>query len=418
MTGGMPPELMLEQQRLMRRQQMAEALMKQAGSVTQPQQGGRYVTPISPLAPLVQGLGGLAAKREMDTVDQGLAGLGRKYSEGLAKAIQDYVAGGTTTAPAIESPPDEIGGGPGREAMQVPADPRARVAQAMASPYAQVRQLGAMDFQMGEKRADRAEDRAFRAQEAQLAREARMDGLREQIRAREAAGQQANELRRELAEMADATRREIAAGNVAARREAAEMANAARQQKNVPKLPTAALKLQQEELEAIGTASTINADLGGIASQLASGKLKPSLLGNAMNNTLNAVGLSTEESRNLASFKSTLEKLRNDSLRLNKGVQTEGDAQRAWNEMIANINDKGVVAQRLAEIQKINERAANLRRMNIDTIRGNYGLDPMDDSGYRAQPAAVGANVPQNMTVDQLRAAPDPIDPLGIRKPK
>jgi hypothetical protein len=153
-----------------------------------------------------------------------------------------------------------------------------------------------------------------------------------------------------------------------------------------PKLPTPALKLQQEELDAIGTASSINADLGGIANQIDSGNLDLSAASNAAGTVRNMIGISNENSRNLASFKSTLEKLRNDSLRLNKGVQTEGDAQRAWNELVANINDKGVVKQRLAEIQKINERAVNLRKMNVDSIRTNFGLEPMDTGGYEKQP--------------------------------
>lgn len=102
------------------------------------------------------------------------------------------------------------------------------------------------------------------------------------------------------------------------------------------------------------------------------------------------IGASTEESRNFGSFKNTLEKLRNDSLRLNKGVQTDGDAQRAWNELFDNINDKGFVQQRIGEIKRINERAVQLRKMNVDGIRSNYGHDPIDTSGYTSQPAAIG----------------------------
>ncbi len=187
-----------------------------------------------------------------------------------------------------------------------------------------------------------------------------------------------------------ALRRELAANASADRRMIAGMVDARREQKNVPKLPTSALKMQQEELDAIGTSSSINADLGAMAQQIDSGKLKLGMVDNLAAKAKNFVGASDESSRNLATFQSTLEKLRNDSLRLNKGVQTEGDAQRAWNEMITNINDPKVVKQRLGEIQKINERAANLRKMNVENIRQNFGVEPLDTGGYQNQPAAVG----------------------------
>lgn len=154
-------------------------------------------------------------------------------------------------------------------------------------------------------------------------------------------------------------------------------------------MPAAALKMQQELLEAIGIAGGINADLGAIDQQLADGKLKLAPASNAIGTARNYVGASTENSRNLATFKATLEKLRNDSLRLNKGVQTEGDAVRAWNELFASINDKDVVQQRLGELQRINRRAAELHRMNIETLRANYGAGPLDTDARFEQPPAV-----------------------------
>jgi hypothetical protein len=104
--------------------------------------------------------------------------------------------------------------------------------------------------------------------------------------------------------------------------------------------------------------------------------------------------MSDADSRNFASFQSTLEKLRNDSLRLNKGVQTEGDAVRAWNELVKNINDPQVVRQRLAEIREINNRAIALRKYNIDVIRSNFGVGPLDTSAYERQAPALGGSAP------------------------
>jgi hypothetical protein len=159
-------------------------------------------------------------------------------------------------------------------------------------------------------------------------------------------------------------------------------------------LPTQALKLQNEELDGISTAASIRADLGAITSQLIGGKLKLGLIENVSGDLRNKVGISDEDSRNLNTFKATLERLRNDSLRLNKGVQTEGDAVRAWNELISGINDPGVVKQRLDEIQRINTRAINIRKLNVENIRRNYSASPFDFSPYENQPAAVGPTSP------------------------
>lgn len=156
-------------------------------------------------------------------------------------------------------------------------------------------------------------------------------------------------------------------------------------------LPPTALKLQTEGLETIGTMQGINKDLEAISKQIDNGELKLGPVDNLIAKGRNYAGISDQASRNLASFKSVLEKQRNDSLRLNKGVQTEGDAQRAWNELFQNLNDENVVKQRLVEIRAINERGADLQKLNIDQIRSNYGASPLDYSQYDNRPSAIGA---------------------------
>jgi len=152
-------------------------------------------------------------------------------------------------------------------------------------------------------------------------------------------------------------------------------------------LPAAALKMQQSELDALSTASGIDGQLARIQGQLEGGTLSFGPVSNLVSQARNASGMSNEASRNQASFRSTLEKLRNDSLRLNSGVQTDGDAQRAWNELFTNLNDTELVKQRLGEIRGINTRAAQLRKLNVDGIRANYGHEPLDTSRYE-QPGA------------------------------
>ncbi len=147
-------------------------------------------------------------------------------------------------------------------------------------------------------------------------------------------------------------------------------------------LPATALKMQNEGLEKLAIASNNNAKLGDVLNQLNTGKLNLGLVANLEGAARNYTGMSNESSRNLSSFKSTLEKLRNDSLRLNTGVQTDGDAQRAWNELFENINDQELVKQRLGEIQEINKRGAELQKLQVENIRGNYNAAPVDFSKY------------------------------------
>ena len=121
----------------------------------------------------------------------------------------------------------------------------------------------------------------------------------------------------------------------------------------------------------------------------------------------NTLGISNENSQNLATFKATLEKLRNDSLRLNKGVQTDGDAQRAWDELLANINDTKVVSKRLKEIQGLNERAVTFHQMNLDTLRSNYGA-PQIDTTARSKPKPTIQSAPVKVASEEDYMALEP----------
>lgn len=152
-------------------------------------------------------------------------------------------------------------------------------------------------------------------------------------------------------------------------------------------MPVAALKIIKEETDAANTATAINTSLDKHLGRIKSGKLDFGPIANQIYAGRNASGMSTEESRNFAEFKSDLEKLRNDSLRLNNGVQTDGDAQRAWNELVANINDTDYVKQRLQTIKGLNERARNLRQLNAEMIKENYGRGESSEQAAPAQSA-------------------------------
>lgn len=122
----------------------------------------------------------------------------------------------------------------------------------------------------------------------------------------------------------------------------------------------------REDQDAVFAAESINTSLDQVMGQISDGALNLGPMTNFISQGRNAIGQSDANSRNFASFRASLEKMRNDSLRLNNGVQTEGDAQRAWNELLANLNDEGLVLQRLGEIKALNQRAIDFRRARME----------------------------------------------------
>lgn len=147
------------------------------------------------------------------------------------------------------------------------------------------------------------------------------------------------------------------------------------------KLPPTALKMQQELVDTIGTLGATNTRLSNIVGQLESGKLDLSPTARAAAYVRNNTNNSNENSRNLSALQATLEELRNASLRLNAGVQTDGDAQRAWSEIAANPNDSELVKSRLKFIVQKNQEAAQLKKLQIEQLRQNFNQPQLQNYG-------------------------------------
>ena len=137
-------------------------------------------------------------------------------------------------------------------------------------------------------------------------------------------------------------------------------------------LPQAALSDILDAEDAIGIASGIQSNMARHLAKIDNGTLTFGPLENYAARGRNFAGSSDERSRNYQMFMSDIEKLRNDSLRLNKGVQTEGDAQRALNELFGSLNDPELVKAAIQRVIEINKRAEELQLRRIQTIRQNY----------------------------------------------
>lgn len=410
-----PNDYSVEQGQIERKRALAQALQQQSMQDIPQQTAGGWVVRNSPLQGAARMAQAYAAKKNQEKADTQQLTMGQRYQTELARTLMQAQQAGQG-APGSPMPSPELGGGPAQPA--VAPDRQAMARLLMGHPGSQ--QLGQQMMLHDIPKAPEA----FTLKPGDV----RYDPRGQPI-ATGPAEKPANIP--QPFTLPPGGSRYDASGNLVATApektppkpkppvgyrfssdgETLEPLPGGPKDPKSIQLPSAALKLQQQELDAIGTAAGITQDLQAMSAQIDSGKLNLGPVNNLVNRGRNLTGLSSESSRNLGSFEATLERMRNDSLRLNKGVQTEGDAQRAWNELVKNINDPALVKQRLGEISQINERAVNLRKMNIDAIRANYGGAPMDTSGYENQGPAVGGGVPTPQ-----RRSTDKADPLGIRK--
>lgn len=164
-------------------------------------------------------------------------------------------------------------------------------------------------------------------------------------------------------------------------------------------MTASAIKTQNELIGDMSIAEGNKADTGAIIDALDSKKLDLGPIDNLVSRGLQASGMSTQNSRNFETFKNSLEARRNASLRLNKGTQTEGDSERAWNEIMTNLTDNDFVSKRLKEVQNMDERASTFKNLQIDQLRSEYGLSEYDPSKIKsaAKPSLIfeGGNIPE-----------------------
>jgi hypothetical protein len=144
------------------------------------------------------------------------------------------------------------------------------------------------------------------------------------------------------------------------------------------KLSTAAQKDENEWLTSIGMVDTLNGTLDGFVKQIDNGEIDLGPVANKVGDLRNWAGINSEKSNNYSNFMSSMQAYRDQSLQLNKGVQTDGDAKRAWEALFRNINSPAVVKVRLEEIQRLNLKASKLKQILINQQRENNGMQSLD----------------------------------------
>jgi hypothetical protein len=260
---------------------------------------------------------------------------------------------------------------------------------------------------------------------------------REQERRREEEKERDRQLRRELPSLVAAARGSGGGGGaqpvtimvggkpmVVDARTRAVIGEAPPTAQTAPKpLPAAALRIQDEAIEQMVPVGGLNNRIDRLLADIGpTGNLRLGLIQNQVNRALNATGVSTPQSQAYEDLKTNLETFRNGILMLHKGVQTEGDAQRAMNQIVQSINDPKVVSQALRRLRELNDEAIGLQQTRVNTVRREYGAEPMNfapivgntgglptpgviSGGNRSQPASnAGGLTPQEQAeMEDLR---------------
>ncbi len=150
-------------------------------------------------------------------------------------------------------------------------------------------------------------------------------------------------------------------------------------------LPSSLQKIEDEALQALSGAKTAVNEISTVQKNLESGELDLGPVRNIQSNILNFLGSSTPNSRAYSDFKRSLETSRNSILLLHKGVQTEGDAQRAMNQILENKNDPDVVRAAMADLVNLNNQAMALQRARIQRGRMDVNARPLDIDSLLSQ---------------------------------
>ncbi len=183
-------------------------------------------------------------------------------------------------------------------------------------------------------------------------------------------------------------------------------------------LPAGALKIADEATQALGAAQQSESLANDAIQILDTSGVNLGLADNLINRGRNFLGDATPESKAYASVQQAFEKLRNNYLLLAKGVQTEGDAQRAWNSEIGEgaAYDNKLAKQQLEKALTLIDMQRQMQHRRITNVYQNYGQTPpagYDPSGdiYNGDPAAppaapaAGALTPaEQAELESLRA--------------
>lgn len=173
-------------------------------------------------------------------------------------------------------------------------------------------------------------------------------------------------------------------------------------------LPTPALKLVTQFQGNVDTADLAASKLTNLTALVDTANL--GFFNNLASEGLNRAGYSNQQSQAYERVKAGINDAANTILSAAKGVQTDGDAQRARSIVLAsNSSDPKVVKQAINDLITLNDEIKSRNQNQIGGVYANYGLDPNEyfNSGGQApqpqQPAQSAGG--RTMSVGDARRA-------------
>jgi hypothetical protein len=137
-------------------------------------------------------------------------------------------------------------------------------------------------------------------------------------------------------------------------------------------MPVGALKEMLSIEDSLGSTKLVADTLAKHASKIQSGDLSVSPVNAIGARVRETFGAANTNDVNLREFKADITRTVNEWLRLNKGVQTEGDAQREY-KAIMDSNDPVVVARSIERLSKIMKNTVEIQVRKREAIQRNYG---------------------------------------------
>jgi hypothetical protein len=144
-------------------------------------------------------------------------------------------------------------------------------------------------------------------------------------------------------------------------------------------LPSMAMKLESEDLDKALSATTVSNDINKQINSILSSGVNFNYIGNTRLAINAATGATDPETLAYQDYKNFITRVTNESLRLNKGTQTEGDAQRAVKELGSPTSPQAVV-RALATLRDLNAQKVADANSLISARRKSSGLT--EDRGY------------------------------------
>ena len=153
-----------------------------------------------------------------------------------------------------------------------------------------------------------------------------------------------------------------------------------KQKPDTKPLPPALQKVEEGDIEAVMSMKNINTDADKFYNFIQDGELEFGRFDNIEDAWKGWWGTQGREEELTSEFKIFIQKLANDSLKLAKGVQTEGDAERVGKELLSayDQNNSRLIKNRLLKMQEINQRTINIRKALIKNRRISQNAKPFD----------------------------------------